>query len=108
MARDALLSTQTPGAELNPTRKLFAVNPCDGLDRQVALVRLCHGDASPHEALALCDLAAGYARDALWPQVRGAAYEWARAGARAFDVELRVSLAQWECGECLTLGGDLR
>lgn len=37
---------------------------------QVALVRLCYGDASLEMVQAMADLAAGYAKEGLWPQVR--------------------------------------
>ena len=37
---------------------------------QVALVRLCYGEVSQKMVQALCDLAEGYAREGLWPQVR--------------------------------------
>ena len=36
---------------------------------QVALVRLCYGEASQEMVQALCDLAEGYAKEGLWPQV---------------------------------------
>lgn len=38
---------------------------------QVALVRLCYGDVSLEMVQAVADLAEGYAREGLWPQVRG-------------------------------------
>ncbi|CAM9104527.1 unnamed protein product, partial [Hapterophycus canaliculatus] len=37
--------------------------------RQVALVRLCYGDASLEMVQAITDLADGYAKEGLWPQV---------------------------------------
>ena len=37
---------------------------------QVALVRLCYGDSSLEMVQAMADLAEGYAREGLWPQVR--------------------------------------
>lgn len=38
---------------------------------QVALVRLCYGEASLEMVQAIADLAEGYAKEDLWPQVRG-------------------------------------
>lgn len=38
---------------------------------QVALVRLCYGDDSLEMVQAMTDLAEGYAKEGLWPQVKG-------------------------------------
>eukprot|EP00752_Nemacystus_decipiens_P005034 g4572.t2 len=39
------------------------------LRQQVALVRLCYGDSSLEMVQAIADLAEGYAKEGLWPQV---------------------------------------
>lgn len=51
------------------TEECLRLRPNVYVDRQVALVRLCYGDASLQMVQALCDLAHGYAKEHLWPQV---------------------------------------